>query len=139
MRGMSRTKAHHPTQAQPITPEMLISMYQHLNHQDVMDVVIWSAILLAFFCFLRKSNYVSDNISSFDDKKQLLRREIKVGKGMLLVHIKWTKTIQFGGRSLEMPIVAIPENMLNTVKCSANSPAFSTSSRLCEPFVYSEF
>ena len=150
MRGMTRIKAHHPKQAQPMTIEMLLAMYKFVNQSDSLHVTIWATILLAFFCFLRKSNVVPETRESFSPSKQLLREDVKIGDNLLLVHIKWSKTIQFGGRSLEMPVMAIPgspicpvqayKNMLQKVKCGPKSAAFS---RKCgngvEPVLYSKF
>ena len=60
------------------------------------DSVMWSLILLMFFLMAKKSNLVPDSISSFDNSKQLIVRDIQCTDNMLIVTIKWSKTRQFG-------------------------------------------
>jgi hypothetical protein len=47
---------------------------------------------------LRKSNLVPNSVSSFKPEKQLNRKNIVYHKeiNILLITIKWSKTIQFG-------------------------------------------
>ena len=150
MRGMTRIKAHHPKQAQPMTVEMLLAMHKFVKQDESLDVAIWAAILLSFFSFFRKSNVMPETREAFAPSKQLLQEDIKIGDDMLLVHIKWSKTIQFGGRSLEMPVMSIPDsticpvqayrNMLRKVKCGPRSAAFSYKNKnVVEPILYSKF
>ena len=150
MRGMTRIKAHHPKQAQPITVEMLKEMSKVVNQKDPIEITIWAATLVAFFCFLRKSNLVPETVESFDPCKQLLREDIKVSNDLLLVHIKWSKTIQFGGRFLQVPVLAIPgsaicpvkayKSMTSKVKLEDKSPAFGIKQRrVSTPLLYSKF
>jgi hypothetical protein len=66
--------------------------------------------LHVFFLLFRKSNLVPNYVSSFKPEKQLNRKNIVYDKeiNILLITIKWSKTIQFGERHLIIPIVAIP-------------------------------
>ena len=41
-------------------------MYDYVDESSVTDLVIWAAILIAFFCLLRKSNYVPVSQKSFN-------------------------------------------------------------------------
>ena len=91
-------------------------MYDHVDGSSVTDLVIWAAILIAFFCLLRKSNYVPDSQKSFDKSKQLCREDIAVGPDCLVVHIKWSKTIQMAEKTLHIPVLAIPNSPICTVK-----------------------
>ena len=43
------------------------------------------------------------SVSDFDPDKQLLRQDIVIFKGVLVVLIKWSKTNQFGSRLLKVP------------------------------------
>ena len=47
---------------------------------------------------LRKSNLVPNSVSSFKPEKQISRKNIVYDKekNILLITIKWSKTIQFG-------------------------------------------
>lgn len=150
LRGISRLKQHHPKQAKPVTLALLLKMSEHVNHKDPWDVVAWSAILIAFFCFLRKSNYTVMTSDSFCEKKQLCRRDIIVGSDCLLVHIKWSKTIQFAQKEIFIPVLALPnsplcplkayQNMTAMVDCGDDDPAFSiVTNKRVVPLIYSKF
>ena len=93
--------------AKAITPEMLCDMHRFLDSSNALDLVVWAAILVAFFCMLRKSNYVPESHKSFDKSKQLCREDIAEGPDCLLVHIKWSETIQLAEQTLHIPILAI--------------------------------
>ena len=112
LKGVARTKLHQPCQAQPITLDMLLAKEELVDKSSPTEVVLWTAILVAFFCLLRKSNYVVDTEKDFDSRKQLCWRDVSVGQDWLLVHIKWSKTIQFGKNSFQIPVHAIPESKL---------------------------
>ena len=51
--------------------------------------VVW---YLCFFLMARKSNVVPVSVTDFDPDKQLLRQDIVVFEGVLVVLIKWSKT-----------------------------------------------
>ena len=82
----------------------------------------------------RKSNMVPVSVSDFDPDKQLLRQDIVIFKGVLVVLIKWSKTNQFGSRLLKVPLVTIPgsalcpvkayKNMAKLMPASSHQPAF---------------
>ena len=151
LRGIARLKQHHVHQAQAITLEMLKGMAAHVDFKSPQDIAIWAAILLAFFCLLRKSNYVPISGDAFDAEKQLCRRDIIIGTNCLLVHIKWSKTIQFAQRALVIPVLAIPnsplcaveayKNVVKMVKANPSDPAFSVpgTRRRPVPLTYSIF
>ena len=75
LRGISRLKRHIPSQAQPVTPDMLICFKSLLDLNDPLDASFWALFLLAFFSLGRKSNLVPDSLTSFDPEKQLAREE----------------------------------------------------------------
>ena len=96
LKGVARIKLHQPCQAQPVTLDMLLAMEEFVDKSSPTEVVLWTAILIAFFCLLWKSNYMVDTEKDFDSRKQLCRRDVSVGQDYLLVDIKKSKTIQFG-------------------------------------------
>ncbi len=61
---------------------------------------------------LRKSNAAPDAIQNVDKNKQLIHQDGSVGSIALLVSLKWSKTLQFGGRRHTVPLLAIPESEL---------------------------
>ena len=58
LRGISRTKQHIVKKAAPITPGILLDIYQFINFENSFDFAIWSLILTMFFSMARKSNMV---------------------------------------------------------------------------------
>lgn len=108
LKGLSRLNPFIPRQALPITPDILLSIYRLLDLSSPLHATLWCAFLLAFFLFARKSNLVPPSNPKFSVHKHLCRRDIFIGQHNLLVYIKWSKTIQTGGRYLLIPLVAIP-------------------------------
>ena len=106
LKGLSRTKPHcpkqaqpiTPKQAQPITPKLLCDMLKIFNHKNSYDATFWCLFVHTFFLMFRKSNLVPDSVCSYNGVKQLCRKNFTFDKdsGILLVKIKWFKTIQFG-------------------------------------------
>ena len=82
----------------------------------------------------RKSNLVPDSVAKFDSSKQLCRNNVIVEEDFLRVQIFWSKTIQFGQRKLDIPLVKIDNSplcpysafihMCSLVPASDNDPAF---------------
>ena len=82
--------------------KVAISQYNNLTFR--------TALLFSFFVMLRKSNAMPDSIHKFDANKQLVRGDVTVGQNMLLVTLKWSKTIQSGGREHTVPLVSIQDS-----------------------------
>lgn len=103
LRGIDRCKGTPVNRKQPITPQVLLAIRSKLNLTTRIDCVFWAACLLLFFGLLRKSNVLHDK--SFDNTKQLCRKHFIVDtNGQIVVHVHWTKTIQFRERTLRIPL-----------------------------------
>lgn len=111
-RGLARQNPHLPHRSLPITPDILLKMYPHLDLSDPLDATYWCSFLFAFFLMVRKSNLVPDSTKTFDSQKQLCRKNIRVFENYLIVYIHWSKTIQFGDRKLDIPLVKIKDSPL---------------------------
>ena len=120
LKGTAKLKSHTPRQALPITPGLLLEFLPFLELDNPIDATFWSLFLTAFFCMLRKSNIVSNSKFEFVPKKQLCRSDMLVESDFLIVHIKWSKTIQRGERSLEIPLPSLPRSPLCPVKAFRN-------------------
>ena len=95
----------------------------------------------------RKTNMVPNSAADFDSDKQLIRRDVKILR-VLVVLIKWSKTNQFGSRLLKVPLLAIPdfvlctvlanENMMRATPASPDDPVFSmrTNKGKVKPLIY---
>lgn len=97
-----------PTQARPLTPNLLVEIYYFLNLASPVDLVFWSVILVGFFSLARISNLVKTKNTDF----QLKRAHIKIHRDVMLLTFTRTKTLQFGEKLLEIPLVAIPQSIL---------------------------
>lgn len=147
LKGMARLNPYCIRQAHPITPQILIQIASCLDLTKSEDVVYWCLFLFAFFLFARKSNLVPTSKKDLKTKKFLLRNDIKLDKGTLIVTINWSKTIQFGERKLEMPLIPISGSILcpvsayflmcKKVKVNPNDPLFSLSHKKC--ITYTKF
>ena len=70
-------------------------------------MVAWTALLLGFYMFLRKSNLVPDTMDTFNGEQQFCRSDINLlglDKAMM-VEIRWSKTIQFKQKVLRLPVL----------------------------------
>ena len=151
LRGCRRQAQYKPKQALPITPKLLLQMYDYMQVDTAQGATIWCLFLFAFFLVSRKSNLVPDGVKKFDHKKQLTRGNIKVRSDALLVTLDWTKTIQYNQRKLVVPLVAIPDSKLCPVKAyktmctmmpaGENEPAFQFLGKRGEtqPVTYQQF
>ena len=150
LRGLSRLNPRALRQAAPMTPCILLEMFQLLDVSQALDAVFWSLFLMAFFTLARKSNLVPTGNDSVDADRHLKRRDVTVTDFGLLVCFHWTKTIQFKERVLEIPLVAMPGhslcpvraylNMIKLVPASPDSAAFLLPSRRSvRPVKYKQF
>ena len=92
-------------------------MVKFLDLYDPSDCVFWCIFLFALFFMLKKSNLVPDSVHSFDAKKQWTRGKVFINKGVAIVALEWTKTIQSGERRLKIPLV----NILGSILCPVNA------------------
>ena len=79
------------------------------------EYVTWTAILIGFFSFSRKSNLVPKSAMYFDSSRHLSRGNVNRAQNGLKITLSSSKTIQFHERSLENYIADIPVSPLNPV------------------------
>ena len=147
LKGIARTQPHLVKQSAPITPEILLKMYQNMDMRKSTNIVLWCLFLFAFFLFARKSNLVPTTVKDLKSSKFLLRQDICCKNGNLLVTMKWSKTIQFGDRILVTPLVSIPHSplcpvaaylkMRQVIKADTTDPLFTLSNR--KPVFYEQY
>lgn len=135
LRAIKRELAHPVKQAEPVTPDLLRRIYRLVDLTDVAQIVSYTALLVGFYLFLRKSNLVPDGKQNFNPNKQLTRADVQVGQNMILVVIKWSKTIQYKEKELLLPLLPAKDMticpvfwlklMLKKVEVSGDNPLFS--------------
>ena len=110
--GIARDNPYCTKQAEPITPEILIKMAEHLDFSKCIDRTYWCLFLFAFFLFARKSNLVPSSKKDLSKGKCLLHKNVQEKEGILIIEMNWSKTIQFGERKLLTPLLPIPGSIL---------------------------
>lgn len=141
IRGIARLNPYCIKQAYAITPEHLLQFATLMDMSDSTNMVYWCLFLFAFFLFARKSNLVPTSVKDLKNKKFLLRKDVRIGGECLIVSMRWSKTIQFGERILQTPLIEIPEsilcpvlayrNMCKNVKAKADDPLFTLPDKTC--------
>ena len=112
LKGIARLINVPPTQAYPLTPQILAEIHDLLSFDSPLDLVFWSVLLTGFYSLARISNLVKTNKNNF----QLSRKQVFLGKNLMLLIFTKTKTIQFGQRALKIPLVAQPDSILCPVR-----------------------
>ena len=116
LKGIEKQLNHTVKRALPVTPAILLEFYKFLCMDDPVDVTFWALFLAAFFCMLRKSNLVPVHASSFDSNMHFTRSDFTILNNYLLVHIKWSKTVQTSDRKFDIPLPSIQHSPLCPVK-----------------------
>ena len=135
LKGIARLNPHCVKQARAITPDILLEFSSVLNFSSHTDCTFWCLFLFAFFLFARKSNLVPTTKKDLVNEKCLMHKDIKVFTDYLIVSFRWSKTIQFGERVLETPLVSIPGSVLCPVTAYHNMCKFVTSVKLNSLFL----
>lgn len=116
LKGVRRIKGDQVIQKRPITPDLLISIYNVLRLADPRDACFWASALVMFFTLLRRSNVLPQNFRAFSPCKHLSRNDFRFFPWGVLVTVKWSKTIQYRDRSLSFPLPKIPNHPLCPVR-----------------------
>ena len=78
LRGLKRKLSKSPKQALPITPEMLILMYEHVDISKPMELAHWTSFLFALRLLYRKSSIAPESLKIIDHNKGLSREKAKL-------------------------------------------------------------
>lgn len=118
LRGIERLAQHRPHRAPPITPDLLSTLVSCGVDFDPSDVTFSCAFLFAFFLFARISNPVpeSSQASHVQEYKRICRGHVVPTHYGLCVKFTWSKTVQFGQRVFELPLVRVPHSPLCPVR-----------------------
>jgi hypothetical protein len=115
-KGIRRQLGKPPLQKLPITLNMLRDMYVLIDHSCAMDVAFWSAILVGFFGFLRKSTLLPSSVSVSPGKFLARSDVLNFSLESFELQIKNSKVIQFGQRVLVLPFVRVLDVRLCPVR-----------------------
>lgn len=107
LQGIKRVKGGASFSKLHITPHILELIFSKLDLTISEHRAFWAACLLKFYSFFRKSNIVPESEIKFDPRKHLCVGDIiPSGNGVVIV-VRWSKTIQFADRVLEIPIARV--------------------------------
>ena len=134
--GIKRAIGMPPNQKLPITPSLLLRLHATLNFTKSFDSSFWAICLVAFYGLFRKSHLLPMSAQKFDSSKQLTKSDFKFFPWGTLITIRWSKTIQFRERVVDIPLPCIPGSKLCpttavihafhfTNSTAANSQAFA--------------
>lgn len=102
--------------AEAITPNTLKLISEQVDTSDYLELVAWVATLIGFYCLLRASNLTSRSVAAFNNSENLLRQDFRMHSKLLLVHIKWTKTLQYREKKLLIPVIPFADDDIDAVK-----------------------
>jgi hypothetical protein len=84
-------------------------------------VVVWGAMLIAFFCFLRKDNFTVDKVDAFNSRWHLCRGDVVFGQTDVTFTFRHSKTNQFHARVHRTKAVRITGHPLDPVQALVNA------------------
>ena len=107
MQGLKRILLHAIKQAEPMTPDLLLRLSKVVNYQDDVEMVAWTAILLGFYMFMRRSNLVPDTMDDYNIDEQFRRADLNIInlESAMMVEVRWSKTLQFKQKILRFPVL----------------------------------
>ena len=76
MQSIKRKLAKTPFQVLPITPKILLDMYNFIDISKPLDLALWCSFLVAFYCLLGKANVAPKSLADFDPTRELSRQKI---------------------------------------------------------------
>lgn len=123
--GINRTKGLMPNQKQPITPDILLRLNTKLDLTSSLDASFWAICLVAFYGMFRKSHLLPTAANQFNPSKQLTKADFKIFHWGALITIRWSKTIQFRERIVEIPLPYIPGSALCPTTAITNAFRFT--------------
>ena len=120
MRGISRMNPHVPRRAKPVTPEILLTIHQHLDFQLSLHCTVWACCLLLFYTMARLGSILPASSKVRDTQGFLTKSRVNFCEEGILITLLKTKTIQFGRRRLHIPLIK-----LNSTLCPVRAYAKS--------------
>jgi len=111
LKGVRRELGDAQAGATPITPRHLLALHTRIDTSCLFGASVWTASLLGFFGMLRPGNFLCG--SQFDPLKHITVLDVTpVDKGYC-VSLKWSKTVQFRERVLEVFLPDLGSHPLN--------------------------
>ena len=124
--GVKRVHGNAPQQKLPINFDILRGIHSQLNLTYSVDAAFWAICLVAFFGMFRKSHLLINKVGSFDPDKQLTKADFSFFPGGALNRVRWSKTIQFREKVVQIPLIASPGSPFCPVSAISRAFAFTS-------------
>ncbi len=115
LRASTLTMRHIPHRRQPVTPAILHKLCLICKRQGLVGAVLRVAFTIAFLGFLRASNLCPYTDKGFDITRHLTRADVRVAAPGLVIHLKWSKTLQQAMQPRSIPIISIKDSPIDPV------------------------
>ena len=115
LKGMQRKLSRSVKQALPITPEILLLMYEFVDLNDPDQLAHWTAFLFCLRLLYRKSSIAPESLTKFNPTTGLSREKAIISDGVILVFQNFSKTNQFMATNRVVPLVPGNEQKLDPV------------------------
>ena len=124
LRGLKRDKGCCVSQKAPITPQDMLRLRGQLNLSLASDANVWAAALVLFFGVLRKGSVLPPARQVTSAPRVLSRDDVFFHRWGVLIRIRYTKTIQFRERHVDIPLPRIPNHPLCPVRAITHAFQF---------------
>ena len=104
LKGVKRVKGSKSVQKLPTTLDILKMLVCKLDMSISFDRVFWTACIVAFYSFFRKSNLLVQSIGSFDPGRNLCTSDVEFQREGAVLTVRWSKVIKFRERTLRIPL-----------------------------------
>jgi integrase len=99
----------------PITIKPVLSPHQFIQllvaaSQLPLHIFYQNAFILGFLGLLRISNVAPVSLASFDPLRHLRRCDVTANGNSVIVHLRWTKTLQRYRQSSRVQLLAVPNS-----------------------------
>ena len=138
MGGLKRKLARPAKQALPITPEILILMYQHVDINVPAQLAHWTSFIFALRLLYRKSSIAPKSLPKFDPSTGLSREKAAISNNVVLVYQNHSKTNQFMSTVRVVPLVPSSILALDPVSHYSKLLVENPVSLTCPAFSYIE-
>ena len=112
MKGIRRCLGVTVVRKKPVTPDMLKCIIKNLDLKKPFVAAVWALCLTMFYGFLRRSNVMAPSCTKFDGSKHLRRQDILFYPWGILIHLRWSKVIQYQTRTFDIPLPRLSGNVL---------------------------
>ena len=138
LRGISRLNPHVPRRAKPVTPDVLLAIYHHLNFHNSLHCTVWACCLTLFFTMARLGSILPASTKVQNTQGFLTKARVNFSREGILITLLKTKTMQFGRRRLHIPLIALDSPLcpvraytksISFIRHCNYSPAFAFISR----------